>query len=206
MKCYEIDGMVPVVDPSAFVHDTACLIGDVWIGANCYIGPNAVLRGDFGRIVIGEGSNVQDGCVLHSYAHGDMVLEPNAHIGHNVVLHGCRIGSYAMVGINSVVLDGAEVGEGALLGANSLLTHARKIAPGMMALGSPAREVRRLEDDELAWKENGVHVYQDLARRSRETMRPVPPLESDDPGRARLFAEDPPSTPPHLRRARDGQE
>lgn len=203
MKSYEMDGMVPVVDPTAFVHETAVLIGDVWIGANCYIGPNVVLRGDFGRIVIGEGSNVQDGCVIHTYAQGDTVLEPNSHIGHNVVLHGCRIGSYAMVGIGSVVLDGAEVGEGALLGANSLLTHAKKVDPGMMALGSPAREVKKLDAKELEWKRNGVHVYQDLARRSRETMKPVRPLETDDFERRRLFEENPPSTPPHLRKKRD---
>lgn len=202
MRTYEIDGMVPVVDPSAFVHDTAVLIGDVWIGPNCYIGPGAVLRGDFGRIIIGEGSNVQDNCVIHSYPHGDMVLEPCAHIGHAAVLHGCRIGSYAMVGINAVVLDGAEVGQEALLGANSLLTQAKTIAPRMLAYGNPAKEVMELDEDMLAWKRNGVHVYQDLTARSRATLRPVEPLTSADPGRPRLFAENPPSTPPHLRKDR----
>ena len=202
MRAYEIDGMIPVVDPTAFVHDTAVLIGDVWIGPSCYIGPGAVLRGDFGRIIIGEGSNVQDNCVIHSYPHGDMVLEPNAHIGHAAVLHGCRIGSYAMVGINAVVLDGAEVGEEALLGAHSLLTQAKTIAPRMLAYGSPAKEVMELDEEMRAWKRNGVHVYQELAARSRDTLRAVAPLPADDPQRARLFAENPPSTPPHLREDR----
>lgn len=204
MRTYEIDGMVPVVDATAFVHDTAVLIGDVWIGANCYIGPGAVLRGDFGRIVIGEGSNVQDNCVIHSYPQGDMILHPNAHIGHAAILHGCIIGSYAMVGINSVILDGAELGEEALLGANSLLTQATKIGPRMLALGSPAKEVAELDADQLTWKRNGLSVYQDLAVRSRNTMRRVAPLPTDDPKRPRLFEEDPPSTPPHLRKKRGG--
>lgn len=202
MRAYEIDGMVPVVDPSAFVHDTAVLIGDVWVGPNCYIGPNAVLRGDFGRIIIGQGSNVQNNCVVHSYPHGDMVLEENSHIGHGATLHGCRIGSYAMVGINAVVLDGAEVGEEALLGANALLTMGKKIAPRMLALGSPAREVSELDEEMLAWKKNGVHVYQQLTERSRETMRHVIPYPKDDENRPRLFADNPPSTPPHRRKDR----
>lgn len=202
MPSYEIDGMVPVVDPSAFVHETAVLIGDVWIGPNCYIGPYAVLRGDFGRIIIGEGSNVQDNCVIHSYPHGDMVLEPNAHIGHAAILHGCRIGSYAMVGINAVVLDGAEVGAEALLGANSLLTMGKRIAPGMLALGSPAREVEPLDEEMLAWKKRGVSVYQELTARSRATLRRVEPLAEADLGRPRLFADNPPSTPPHRRKDR----
>lgn len=199
MSFYEIDGMVPVVDPTAFVHASAILIGDVWVGPGCYIGPHASLRADFGRILIGEGSNVQDNCVIHSYPHGDMVLEPNSHIGHAAVLHGCRIGSYAMVGIKSVVLDGAQVGENALLGANSLLTAGKTIAPGMLAHGSPAREIGPLDAHTLAWKKRGVEIYQDLTRRSIATMRPVTPVESADLGRPRLFAQDPPSTPLHLR-------
>lgn len=203
MSAYEIDGMVPVIAPSAFVHDTAVIIGDVWIGAHCYIGPNAVLRGDFGRIIIGKGSNVQDNCVIHSYPDGDTVLEDNSHIGHGATLHGCRIGSYAMVGINAVVLDGAEVGEEALLGANALLTLGKKIAPGTLALGSPAREVEPLDEEMLAWKRNGVHMYQQLTKRSHHSMRHVIPFPSGDANRPRLFADSPPSTPP--RRWKDRQ-
>lgn len=109
MPAYAFDGVVPVVDPTAFVHDTASLIGDVIVGPGCYIGPFASLRGDFGRIVVGEGSNVQDSCVIHAFPGADAVLEPNSHIGHGAVLHGCRIGSFALIGIGATVLDGAEL-------------------------------------------------------------------------------------------------
>lgn len=189
MTFYEIDGVVPVVHPSAFVHESACIIGDVWIGSDCYIGPNAVLRGDSGRITIGEGSNVQDNCVIHSYPHGDMTLVGRSHIGHAAVLHGCRIGSYAMVGINAVVLDGAELGDGALLGANSLLTHGTKVAPGMLALGSPAREVGPVEERLATRIRQGVHTYHELVRRSRDSLRPVTPLEAAEVDRPRLSTE-----------------
>ena len=199
MPSYEIDGMIPVIDPTAFVHDTASIIGDVWIGPGCYIGPHASLRADFGRIVIGEGSNVQDSCVIHAYPAADVVLAPHSHIGHAAVLHGCTVGSYAMVGINAVVLDGAEIGEGALLGANSLLTAGRSIAPNTLAHGSPAKEVGQLDEQMLAWKRRGVGIYEELARRSVASLRRVDPLETDSRDRRRLFQEGPaPAIPPHL--------
>ena len=200
MPSYEIDGFVPVVHPTAFVHETASLIGDVIVEAGCYIGPFASLRGDFGRIVVGEGSNVQDSCVLHAFPNSDTLLDPNSHIGHAAVLHGCHIGSYAMVGISAVVLDGAHIGEDALIGANSLVTAGTVIAPRMLAHGSPAREIHVLDDDMLAWKRRGVGIYQELARRSRATLRLVDPLIEMEPDRGRLFAQNPPSKPLHVLR------
>ena len=116
MPVSAFDGVVPVVDRTSFVHETASLIGDVIIGPGCYVGPFASLRGDFGRILVGEGSNVQDSCVIHAFPGADAVLEPNSHVGHGAILHGCRIGAFALIGIGSTVLDGAEIGADALLG------------------------------------------------------------------------------------------
>lgn len=201
MTFYEIDGVVPVVDPTAFVHETASLIGDVIVGPGCYIGPHASLRGDFGRITIGEGSNVQDNCTIHAFPGADAVLAPGAHIGHGVTLHGCRIGSYALIGIGSIVLDGAEVGDDALVGAGSLVTAGTRIPAATLALGRPAKPVRELDEDTLAWKRNGVHIYQELAQRSLATLRPVVPLTEVEPDRKRVSTGPETSVPLHERRA-----
>lgn len=186
MPSYEIDGLIPVVDPTAFVHESASLIGDVIIGPGCYIGPFASIRADFGRIVVGEGSNVQDSAVIHTFPGTVTELAPHSHVGHAAVLHGCRIGSYAMVGIGSIVLDGAEIGDEALVGAGSLVTAGTKIGARMLAHGSPAREVKPLDEQILAWKANGVHTYEQLAIRSLASLRAVSPLASIEADRPSL--------------------
>jgi phenylacetic acid degradation protein len=202
---YEIDGVVPVVDPTAFVHETASLIGDVIVGPGCYIGPFASLRGDFGRIVVGEESNVQDSCVLHAYPAADAVLDPHSHIGHAAVLHGCHVGSYAMVGIGSVILDGADVGEEALVGAGALVTAGMIIPPAMLVLGSPAKVIRALDEDTLAWKRNGVRIYAELAQRSLRGLRRVEPLAAPEANRLRVSTGRDVSVPLHERRLASGQ-
>jgi len=201
MTSYEIDGVVPVIDPTAFVHDTASIIGDVIIGPGCYIGPFASLRGDFGRIIVGEGSNVQDSCVIHAFPGADCVLEPNSHVGHAVVLHGCTVRSYALIGIGSIVLDGAEIGENALIGAGSLVTAGTIIPPGTMAIGSPARVVKPLDETTSEWKRNGVVIYQQLAQRSLSTLRVVEPLTAVEPDRKRVSTGRDLSVPLHESRS-----
>ncbi len=109
MPSYSIEGVVPVVHPSAYVHPTAVLIGDVWIGPDCYVGPAASLRADFGRIILKQGSNVQDTCVMHAFPGMDTVVEKNGHVGHGAILHGCVVGEDAMVGMNAVVMDEAHI-------------------------------------------------------------------------------------------------
>ena len=121
VKVYSIEGVTPVVDPSAYVHPSACLIGDVIIGPECYIGPNACLRGDFGRIFIGKGANIQDCCIVHGFPERDTVVGENGHIGHGAVLHCCLIGRNALVGMNAVVMDKAEVGESSIVAAMALI-------------------------------------------------------------------------------------
>lgn len=186
MPCYAIDGVLPVVDPSAYVHPTAVLIGDVIVGAHCYIGPCACLRGDFGRIVIGPGANVQDNCVLHGFPDQATVVEENGHIGHGAVLHGCVVRRDALVGMNAVVMDEAEVGAQAIVAACAFVPAGMQVPPRTLVAGTPARSKRLLSDAEIAWKFEGTRTYQDLARRSRDTLREVQPLTALDADRPRL--------------------
>lgn len=176
MPAYAIDGVVPVVDPTTFVHPTAVLIGDVVIGAGCYIGPGASLRGDMGRITIGAGANVQDGCILHCFPGRQTSVGASGHVGHRATLHGCRIGAGALIGIGATVMDGAVVGERALVGAHSFVPADMRIKDCHLALGSPAKEIRALSDAEIAWQSNGPVVYRELAVRSLASLREVDPL------------------------------
>ncbi|WP_274911364.1 acyltransferase [Streptomyces sp. WZ-12] len=173
-RIYEIDGVAPRVHPLAYVHPDAVLIGDVTIGPDAYIAPLASLRGDFGAIRIGAGANVQDGCVLHCFPDTTTIVEEDGHIGHGTVLHGCRIGAGALIGMNSVIMDGAVVGERSFVAANSFVKSGFEVPARHLALGSPARTARELTDDEMAWKANGTRLYQELGRRSVKTLRPVP--------------------------------
>ncbi|WP_430420609.1 transferase hexapeptide repeat family protein [Methylibium petroleiphilum] len=186
MPCYAIDGVLPVVDPSAYVHPTAVLIGDVIVGAHCYIGPCACLRGDFGRIVIGPGANVQDNCVLHGFPDQATVVEENGHIGHGAVLHGCVVRRDALVGMNAVVMDEAEVGAQAIVAACAFVPAGMQVPPRTLVAGTPARPKRLLSDAEIAWKLEGTRTYQGLARRSRDTLREVQPLTALEADRPRL--------------------
>jgi phenylacetic acid degradation protein len=186
MPCYAIDDIVPVVDPSAFVHPTAVLIGDVIVGPGCYVGPCASLRGDFGRIVLGAGSNVQDSCVIHGFPQQDTVVEENGHIGHGAVLHSCVIRRDAMVGMNAVVMDQAEVGAQAMIAACAFVPAGTRIPPRSLAAGVPAKVVRELKDEEIARKLKGTRLYQQLTGRCLQTLRETQPLASVEPGRRTL--------------------
>ncbi len=188
MPCYAFEGFVPVVNVSTFVHPTASLIGDVQVGAHCYIGPGASLRGDFGRIVLAQGVNVQDNCVLHSFPGQDAMLEQDAHIGHAAVLHGCHVRRGALIGISAVLMDGVEVGEYSFVGAASFVREGMVIPAKSLALGSPARVVRALSDAEIAWKADGTAIYQRLAARclrSFEACAPLSVVEANRPRRER---------------------
>ena len=188
MPCYSIDGVVPVVDPSAYVHPSAVLIGDVVVGPRCYVGPCASLRGDFGRIVLHEGSNVQDSCVMHGFPGHDTVVHADGHIGHGAVLHSCIVHRGALVGMNAVVMDDAEVGEFSIIAACAFVPAAMVIPPRTLVAGMPAKIKRPLSDAEIAWKAEGTRTYQELAVRSLQGMHEVEPLRSEPARRARLNA------------------
>ena len=186
MPCYEIDGIRPVVDPTAFVHPSAILIGDVIVGARCYVGPSASLRGDFGRIVMRAGSNLQDTCVMHGFPGTDTVIEEDGHVGHGAVVHGARVGRNALIGMNAVLMDNAVIGESAIVAACAFVKAGMEIPPRMLAAGVPAKIVRPLEEKEMAWKVEGTRTYQDLALRSLNTMREVTPLTEVEADRRRI--------------------
>ena len=186
MPAYSFEGVTPVVHAGAFVHETAVLIGDVWVGEGCYVGPCAVLRGDFGRIVLGKGANLQDTCVAHSFPGRDCIVKDGGHVGHGTVLHGCTVGRQALIGMNSVLMDEVDIGEESIVGAMAFCRHGFTCPPRSLVVGAPAKILRHLEHREVEWKKRGTKEYQDLAVRCMHGLEPVDPLESDDPGRPRV--------------------
>jgi phenylacetic acid degradation protein len=190
MPCYSIEDVVPVIDPTAYVHPTAVLIGDVIVGPGCYVGPCAVLRGDFGRIVLERGANLQDTCVMHGFPAADTVVEENGHIGHGAVLHSCIVRRDALVGMNAVVMDEAEIGEAAIVAACAFVPAGRKIPARTLAAGMPAKVVRELSDQEVAWKRQGTETYQALTLRSLASMKEVALLAAVEADRPRVAAPD----------------
>jgi len=186
LKVYAIDGIVPVVHPDAYVHPSAVLIGDVIVAAGVYVGPCACLRGDFGRIVIEQGANIQDCCILHAFPDRDLVVEADGHIGHGAVLHGCVVKRNAMVGINSVVNDNALVGESSIVGAMAFVKAGFEVPPRSLVLGVPGKVVRELSADELAWKRDATRQYQALAVRSLATMKETAALAEVEANRKRF--------------------
>jgi phenylacetic acid degradation protein len=176
MPSYSLEGVIPVVDPSSYIPPQAVLIGDVIIGPRCYVGPGASFRGDMGRILMGAGSNVQDNCVLHTFPGKEVLLEEDAHIGHGAVLHGCTVKRGALVGINAVVMDDVVVGEESLVGAASFVRAGFVVPRRTLVLGSPAKVVRNLTDEEIAWKAVGTREYQELTVRCLASLRECVPL------------------------------
>jgi phenylacetic acid degradation protein len=190
MPCYSIDGISPVVDPAAFVHPTAVLIGDVIIAANCYVGPLASLRGDFGRLILARGANLQDNCVMHGFPGTDTIIRENGHVGHGAILHGCVVGENALIGMNAVIMDGAEIGAESIVGAGAFVKAGFHIEPRSMVVGSPAKIIRQVSDQEIAWKSKGTAEYQQLVIRSATTMQEIEPLTEVEAGRRRFSSED----------------
>ena len=185
-RTYAFCGLRPVVHPTAFVHPDAVLIGDVIIGPEVYIGPGASLRGDMGRLVVEAGANLQDNCVMHGFPGNDCVVEPEGHVGHGAVLHGCRVRRGALVGMNSVIMDGAVIGEEAFVAAMSFVRAGFEVPPRTLAAGIPAKVVRELDEEERAWKRRGTLEYRELARRCRESLLPCRPLEEAEADRPRI--------------------
>ncbi len=186
MPAYAIEGVTPVVDPAAYVHPTAVLIGDVMVAAGCYVGPGASLRGDLGAIRMDAGSNLQDGCVMHCFPGESCTIGRNGHVGHGAVLHGCSVGPGALIGMRAVIMDGAEIGEDAIVAATALVAAGVKIPARHLALGIPAKVTRPLTEAEIAWKRDGTRVYQDIARRSLAGLREVMPLAAPEANRPAL--------------------
>ena len=170
---FEFSGFVPVIDPSAFVHPNATVTGNVTIGKNVYIGPGAAIRGDWGGIVIEDGCNVQENCTIHMFPGITVLLREGAHVGHGAVIHGALLGRNCLVGMNSVVMDQAQVGEGSIVGALSFVPAEMVIPDRKIAVGNPARIVKDVSDEMLAWKTEGTKLYQALPAECHRTLRAV---------------------------------
>ena len=173
---FSFDGFIPVVHESAFIHPNATVTGNVVIGRDVYVGPGAAIRGDWGGVVIEDGCNVQEGCVIHMFPGVTVVLERSAHIGHGAIVHGARIGENALIGMNAVVMDNAVVGAGCIVGALCFVPSKMEIPSRKVVVGNPARIVKDVSDEMLAWKTQGTALYQSLPRQLHATLEPVEPL------------------------------
>lgn len=173
---YEFDGVRPVVHDSAFVHPQANVTGHVIIGKHVYIGPGAVLRGDWGEIVIEDGSNVQENCVIHMFPGITVRLEQNAHIGHGAIIHGAHIEADVLIGMNSVLMDDSVIGAGSIIGALTFIKSKMEIPSRSLVVGNPGRITGKVTDRMLDWKRQGTRLYQQLPAILHESLRPCEPL------------------------------
>lgn len=187
---FEFKGFIPVVHESAYVHPNATITGNVVIGKDVYIGPGAAIRGDWGGIEIADGCNVQENCTIHMFPGVTVKLEEGAHVGHGAVIHGAHLGRNCMVGMNSVIMDNVEIGEECIVGALSFVKADMVVPKRSLLVGNPAKVIREVSDDMIAWKTKGTALYQSLPVEMHETLRAVEPLRempSDRPSQESLF-------------------
>jgi phenylacetic acid degradation protein len=187
---FAFEDFVPVIHESAFIHPNATVTGNVVIGRDVYVGPGAAIRGDWGGIVIEDGCNVQESCTIHMFPGVTVVLEAAAHIGHGAVVHGARIGANALIGMNAVVMDNAHVGAGSIVGALCFVPAEMQIPPRKVVVGNPAKVVKDVSDEMLAWKTSGTALYQALPARLHATLRPAEPLRERPTDAPRAVAPD----------------
>ncbi|GKU79523.1 gamma carbonic anhydrase family protein [Paenibacillus sp. L3-i20] len=152
-------GVLPTVHESCYIADGAKLIGDVTIGENSTVWFNAVLRGDLAPIKIGNNCNIQDGVVGHVNSNQPLILEDGVSVGHSAIIHGCTIGKGTLIGMGAIVLNGADIGEYALIGAGSIVTENKKIPSYTLSLGTPAKVVRELTEDDLQRMRKTMESY-----------------------------------------------
>ena len=187
---YAFKGFIPVVDPSSFVHPQANVTGNVIIGKDCYIGPGAVIRGDWGGIILEDGVNVQENCVVHMFPGVTLTLQTGAHIGHGAIIHGAQIGKNCLVGMNSVVMDEVVLGDNSIVGALTFIKAKTQIPPRSLVVGNPGKEIRTLSDDMIAWKTAGTQLYQQLPGECHRYLEPCEPLRevpADRPAQESLY-------------------
>ncbi len=180
---FEFEGFRPVVHPSSFVHPLAAVTGNVIIGKNVYIGPGAAIRGDWGQITIEDGCNVQENCTIHMFPGVEVVLHEGAHVGHGAIVHGATIGKNCLVGMNAVIMDEVVIGDECIIGALALITANTEIPPRSVVVGNPAKVVKPVTDDMLAWKSEGTRLYQQLPAHCHQHLRECEPLTEPEPNR-----------------------
>ncbi|MDR9415516.1 MAG: transferase hexapeptide repeat family protein [Gracilimonas sp.] len=173
---YEFNGYKPVVHETAFVHPQAAVTGNVIIGKDVYIGPGAAIRGDWGKIVIKDGCNVQENCTIHMFPGVTVTLEKSAHVGHGAIIHGAHLGKNCLIGMNAVVMDNVKVGNESIIGAQSFVPEGMEIPDRKIAVGNPAKVVKDVTDEMIQWKTKGTELYQQLPKELHDTLKECEPL------------------------------
>ncbi len=173
---YSFEGHIPVIHETSFIHPLAAVTGNVIIGKNCYVGPGAALRGDWGKIIIDDGCNVQENCVIHMFPGTTVLLKEGSHIGHGAIIHGALIGKNCLVGMNSVIMDNVDLGDESIVGALSLIKEGEKIPRRSLIVGNPARIIKEVSDEMIEWKTEGTKLYQALPQQMRQSWKVVEPL------------------------------
>jgi len=175
---YSFKGYIPVVHESSFVHPLAAVTGNVIIGKNCYIGPGAAIRGDWGQIILEDGVNVQENCTVHMFPGKSITLKKSAHVGHGAIIHGANLGRNCLIGMNTVIMDDAEIGDESIVGAMAFVKAETKIPKRSMVVGNPAKENKQESDEKIAWKTKGTQLYQQLPADCHESLKEVEPLRT----------------------------
>ena len=183
---YQYKTHIPVIHPSSFIHPQAAVTGNVIIGKNVYVGPGAAIRGDFGKIIIEDGCNVQENCTIHMFPGVTVILKENAHIGHGAIIHGAIIGKNCLVGMNAVIMDNVELGDDCIVGALTFIKADEKIPPSSLLVGNPAKIIRQVSEEMKQWKTEGTRIYQQLAEDMLKEWKPCEPL-SEVPGNENDF-------------------
>lgn len=174
---YEFQGYVPVVHKSSFVHPQAAVTGNVIIGKNCYIGPGAAIRGDWGQIILEDGVNVQENCTVHMFPGKSITLKESAHVGHGAIIHGANLGRNCLIGMNTVIMDGAEIGDESIVGAMAFVKAETIIPSRSLVVGNPAKVIKQVSDEMIDWKTKGTQLYQKLPSECHESLKEVEPLQ-----------------------------
>ena len=180
---FEFNGYKPVVHKSAFIHPNATVTGNVIIGKDVYIGPSAAIRGDWGEIVLEDGCNVQENCTLHMFPGVSITLHKGAHVGHGAIVHGANVGPNSLIGMNAVLMDNVEIGADCIIGALAFVADGMIVPDRKIVIGNPAKIVKDVTDEMIAWKSEGTALYQSLPKELYETLKPCEPLREVPPGR-----------------------
>ncbi|MGO3261569.1 acyltransferase [Mesonia sp.] len=173
---YKFKDHIPVIHESSFVHPLAAVTGNVIIGKDCYIGPGAAIRGDWGEIILEDGVNVQENCTVHMFPGKSITLKKGAHVGHGAIIHGANLGENCLIGMNSVIMDDAEIGAESIVGAMAFVKAETKIPRRSLVVGNPARVIKEVSDEMIAWKTAGTKLYQRLPSDCHESLEEVEPL------------------------------